>query len=162
MPWTGAVDPVHRSTVDRSKGYVPDLIWTVCANRMALAIHERRAAVGGWRAAAPAAERRRLAGGGPNGAPLHHFRRRAHGEEEEEEGKLTGGLEGRKGGRKRRSTWRLRRRAVLRRPFGAAVLRGCVGAEEVREIQEMVPHLYRVGWKGTAGGGGVGARPAGH
>jgi hypothetical protein len=37
---------------------------------------------------------------------------------------------GRKGGRKRRSTRRLRRRAVLRRPFGAAVLRGWVGAEE--------------------------------
>jgi hypothetical protein len=53
-----------------------------------------------------------------------------HGEEEEEEGKLTGGLEGRKGGWKRRSTRRLRRRAVLRRPFGAAVLHGWVGAEE--------------------------------
>jgi hypothetical protein len=35
-----------------------------------------------------------------------------------------------KGGRKRRSTWRLRRWAVLRRPVGAAVMRGCVGAEE--------------------------------
>jgi hypothetical protein len=28
-PWTGAVDPVHRSTVDRSKGVHPDLIRTV-------------------------------------------------------------------------------------------------------------------------------------
>jgi hypothetical protein len=43
---------------------------------------------------------------------------------------------------------------------GAARVRWSGG--EVREIQEMVPHLYRVGEKGTAGGGGMGARPDGH
>jgi hypothetical protein len=62
-----------RSTVDRSKGYVPNLIWTIRANQTALAVRERRVAAGGRRAAAPAVERRRLAGGGPNGAPVHHF-----------------------------------------------------------------------------------------
>jgi hypothetical protein len=52
------------------------------------------------------------------------------------------------------------------RCFGGPSVRRCARVRwsggEVREIQEMVPHLYRVGWKGTAGGGGVGARPAGH
>jgi hypothetical protein len=96
------------------------LIWAVRTDQTALAVHEWRAVAGGRRAAAPAAEWRRLAGGGPNGTPVHHFRRRAHGEEEEEEGKLTGGLEGRKGGRNRRSTWRLWCGSSAGRPLMAA------------------------------------------
>jgi hypothetical protein len=53
------VDPVHRSTVDRSKGYAPLLIWVVRAHRTAPVACGRRAA-GRW--PAPAPEQRQLAG----------------------------------------------------------------------------------------------------
>jgi hypothetical protein len=34
--WTGAVDSVHRSTVDRLKGYAARLIWAVGLDPMAM------------------------------------------------------------------------------------------------------------------------------
>jgi hypothetical protein len=63
------VDPVHRSTVDRSRGYAPFLIWAVRADRTALVVRGRRAVAGGWR-------RRWLAGVSPAFA---RFRARGHG-----------------------------------------------------------------------------------
>jgi hypothetical protein len=51
-PWTGAVDLVHRSTVDRSKGYESLLIWATDFHRTAAVACRRRAAAGRRLAAA--------------------------------------------------------------------------------------------------------------
>jgi hypothetical protein len=58
-PWTSAVDLVHRSTVDRSKGYAPLLTWAVRANRTAPAACGRGRRGGGRPAVAPGGACRR-------------------------------------------------------------------------------------------------------
>jgi hypothetical protein len=84
------VDPVHRSTVDRSKGYAPLLIWVVRAHRTAPVACGRRAA---GRRSAPAAERWRLTGDlvgdGGLGVTVHYLRRGLNREKEEDVAELT-------------------------------------------------------------------------
>jgi hypothetical protein len=60
-----AVDLVHRSTVDRSRGYTPFLIWAVRTDRTALVARGQRAAAVGLRQEAAA----ELAGDGQIGHP---------------------------------------------------------------------------------------------
>jgi hypothetical protein len=92
--WTGAVDPVHRSTVDRLKGYAARLIWAVGLDPMAMIACERlggggRPAGGGSRRRRRRARRRRV-----KCAPVPQIARKRHQEGEGKMWRLTRGLKG--------------------------------------------------------------------
>jgi hypothetical protein len=95
-PWTGAVDPVHRSTVDRSKGVRPLLIWAAdlpSDGRGGMQV------TGGGGQTARGGSGRRLAGmftgDGQTGPSGHQSRRGRHKNEEEDKGDAPGSSEGR-------------------------------------------------------------------
>jgi hypothetical protein len=136
-PWTGAVDPVHRSTVDRSRGYAPFLIWPSKPDRaaggaMAWAAALQGAARDGGRRRA----RRKIAGDGQKDFPctkIHGKRtkmKRTWGTYREawKGGRGTDGID-RAAELRRRSALRRRRRCTSgeRRRSGAGC-RGGLGA----------------------------------
>jgi hypothetical protein len=110
------VHPVHRSTVDRSKGYESLLIWAADFHRTAVAACGRRAAAGRRRAAGRwrrrRRARRRVHRRRPTGPTGHQSRRGRHKNEEEDKGNAPGSLEGRERHRRRRSRRRSGGRAV--------------------------------------------------
>jgi hypothetical protein len=128
------VDPVHRSTVDRSRGVRLLLIWVVRADRTTPIACRRGRRGSGRPAPATAAE---LAGGGPNGAPGLGFERGKALREEGKEGKLTRGSEGREKLRWRRSSGGSGSGAPA--PAGTVL---CTRREQARE---------RCDWRGSRG-----------
>jgi hypothetical protein len=162
--WTGAVDPVHRSTVDRRRGMPPLLIWTAQVRSNGWRGF-RVASGGGQREAAGCGGARwRLAGRSPASGQFGFPGTKLNGRWTKSKRRTKGThRRPRKGGRGAVGG----DRAARRSSGGALRRRRCRGVEErkggVREMHGVVLPLYRAEREGErARRRWSGSSPAGH